>query len=86
MSSAFFIVGFCIFGLYVYFLFWSIFYNNKKQREENRTDYYERNLVDNMDMDGHGNYGRIPNKPRQKAPKRKQGSQSRMKNYSRKFK
>ena len=62
MSTAFFIVGFCIFGLYVYFLIWSIFYNNKKQRQENRTDYYTRNLVDDVDMDGHGNYGRIPNK------------------------
>ena len=82
MSGAFFIVGFCIFALYVYFLVWSIFYNNKKQREENSYDYYSRNLVDNFDMDGHGNYGRFPNK----TPKRKSGSQSRMKNYSRKFK
>jgi len=82
MSGAFFIVGFCIFALYVYFLVWSIFYNNKKQREENSYDYYSRNLVDNLDIDGHGNYGRFPNK----APKRKKGSQSRMKDYSRKFK
>ena len=82
MSGAFFIVGFCIFALYVYFLVWSIFYNNKKQREENSYDYYSRNLVDNFDMDGHGNYGRFLNK----TPKRKPGSQSRMKNYSRKFK
>jgi hypothetical protein len=86
MSSTFFIVGFCIFALYVYLLVWNIFYNSKKQREENGYDYYSRNLVDNMDMDGHGNYGRFPTKPRQKAPKRKKGSQSRMKNYSRKFK
>lgn len=86
MSIAFFIVGFCIFSLYVYFLIWNIFHSNKKQREENYPDYYTRNLVDNVDMDGHGNYGRIPNNPRKRAPKRKQGSQSRMKNYSRKFK
>jgi len=45
MSGAFFIVGFCIFGLYVYFLIWSIFYNNKKQREETNTEYYKRTYI-----------------------------------------
>ena len=60
MSVAFFIVGFCIFALYVYFLIWSIYYSNKKQREENGYSYYSRNLVDNIDMDGQGNYGRFP--------------------------
>jgi hypothetical protein len=90
MSSAFFIIGFCIFSLYVYFLMWNIFYSSKKQREEgNGTQrYYERHQPDSLDTDGMGNYGRFPNKPvkRSKAPKRKTGSQSRMKNYSRKFK
>jgi hypothetical protein len=32
-------------------------------------------------MDGMGNQGRFKYTPRPKAPKRKQGSQSRMKNY-----
>lgn len=30
-----FIVGFVIFSLYMYVMIWSIFYNSKKQREEN---------------------------------------------------
>ena len=30
-----FIVGFIIFSLYMYVTIWSIFYNSKKQREEN---------------------------------------------------
>ena len=70
MSSAFFIIGFCIFSLYIYFLMWNIFYSSKKQREEgNGTQrYYEREYV-------------AP-----KSPKRKKGSQSRQKNYTRKFK
>ena len=38
------------------------------------------------DYDGMGNQGRFPYTPRTKAPKRKKGSQSRMKDYSRKFK
>lgn len=85
MSIAFFIVGFCIFSLYVYFLIWNIFTSNKKQREENYPGYYERQFkVDNIDMDGHGNYGRFPSDS--KPEKRKKGSQSRRKDYSRKFK
>tara|TARA_R100001463_G_scaffold17250_4_gene44304 strand:- start:6579 stop:6800 length:222 start_codon:yes stop_codon:yes gene_type:complete len=66
MSTAFFIVGFCIFSLYVYFLIWNIFYQTKKQREEGNgtQEYYERNYIG------------------PKSPKRKKGSQSRKKNYS----
>jgi len=83
MSIVFFIVGFCIFSLYVYFLIWSIFYQNKRQREEgNGTQgYYERHQPDDIDMDGMGNQGRFNSSLRQKAPKRKKGSQSRQKNY-----
>ena len=45
-------------------------------------NYYSRhNMPDDMDYDGHGNYGRFPLNPYDKKPKRKKGSQSRMKNY-----
>ena len=88
MSLAFFIVGFCIFSLYIYFLIWNIFYQNKKQREEGNTHqgYYERHQPDDIDMDGMGNQGRFNSPIRQKSPKLKKGSQSRQKNYTRKFK
>lgn len=56
MSFGFFIVGFVIFSIYVFFLINTIFTQNKKQREENYPN------VDIVDMDGMGNYGRIPNK------------------------
>ena len=55
MSGGFFIVGGIIFSFYVYFLIWNIFTSNKKQRQENYP-----NLVDRMDMDGSGNWGRFP--------------------------
>tara|TARA_B100000497_G_C7412022_1_gene259664 strand:- start:182 stop:427 length:246 start_codon:yes stop_codon:yes gene_type:complete len=42
MSIAMFIVGGCIFSVYVYFLIWNIFYNSKKNREENYPGYYAR--------------------------------------------
>lgn len=61
MSLAMFIVGFCIFSAYVYFLIWNIFYNSKKNREENYPGYYTRHgQVDNIDGDGIGNQGRFP--------------------------
>jgi hypothetical protein len=70
MSIAFFIVGGVIFSIYVYFLIWNIFTSNRKQREENYYGYYQRHgMVDNMDMDGHGNYGRFV--PEKKVVKRK---------------
>jgi|TARA_B100001093_G_scaffold456241_1_gene467081 hypothetical protein len=84
MSFAFFIVGAAIFSLYVWFTLWMIFDQNKKQREEgNGTQgYYERHQPDSIDLDGMGDQGRIPYRPRVKAVKRKKGSQSRMKNYN----
>ena len=84
MSPLFFIVGFCIFSLYIYFTMWIIFDQNKKQREEgNGTQgYYERHQPDAIDMDGMGNQGRFKYTPKPKAKKRKVGSQSRMKNYN----
>ena len=66
MSIGFFIVGFIIFSVYVYFLIWNIFTSNKKQREENYP-----NKVDTLDMDGHGNYGRFPSEKPKKGKSRK---------------
>lgn len=57
MSYTFFLVGGVIFAIYIWFTIWIIFSQNKKQREE---DY--PSIADSMDVDGHGNYGRIPNK------------------------
>tara|TARA_A200000159_G_C7104873_1_gene248163 strand:+ start:340 stop:504 length:165 start_codon:yes stop_codon:yes gene_type:complete len=46
MNIAMFIVGFFIFVTYMILLCWNIFYNSKKQREENYPnldkDYYNR--------------------------------------------
>ena len=39
MSIAMFIVGFCIFVAYVGFLIWNIFYNARKNKEENYPGY-----------------------------------------------
>jgi len=50
-----FVIGFIIFSGYVYFLIWNIYYSSRKQKEENYPD-----LVDDMDMDGMGNFSRFP--------------------------
>jgi len=64
-----FIVGTVIFGAYMYFLIWNIFYSAKKQREENYPGLtgIEDDIVD---YDGMGNYGRFPNSE-MPIPKRK---------------
>jgi len=50
MNVAMFIVGFCIFAVYVGFLMWNIFYNHNKNREENYPGYYSRHgQVDNIE-------------------------------------
>jgi len=53
-----FIVGTVIFGVYLYFLIWNIFYSAKKQREENYPSL--TGMGDPVDYDGIGNYGRFP--------------------------
>jgi len=53
-----FIVGTVIFGVYLYFLVWNIFYSAKKQREENYPSL--TGMGDPVDYDGIGNYGRFP--------------------------
>jgi len=45
MNVAMFIVGFCIFAVYVGFLMWNIFYNHRKNREENYPGYYSRHTL-----------------------------------------
>lgn len=57
MSYTFFIVGAIIFIAYALLLFWIIFDQSRKQRAEGNGTVF-----DEVDMDGHGNYGRIPNK------------------------
>ena len=83
LGWGFFFMGALFFSLYVWFTLWMIFDQNKKQSEEgNGTQgYYERHQPDDIDMDGIGNQGRFNYRPKPKAKKRKQGSQSRKKNY-----
>jgi len=67
MSLGFFFIGAVIFAIYVWFTLWIIVDQNKKQREEN----YPTQVVDNFDMDGHGNYGRFPSEKKVKKGTRK---------------
>ena len=60
MSITMFIVGFVIFGIYLYFLIWNIYYSSRKQREENYPDLTGMGEVDAVDMDGMGNFSRFP--------------------------
>lgn len=59
MSPVMFIVGAVIFGVYMYFLIWNIFYSARKQREENYPGLTGMG-DDVVDYDGMGNYGRFP--------------------------
>jgi len=56
MSIEMFIIGLIIFIIYVYFLIWNIFYNTKKQRQEN--NYNKPHDV--LDSDGMGDFSRFP--------------------------
>ena len=82
-----FFVGFFIFAIYVYALLRAIYWGHNSQKEDRLNDpelrnYYARyDTPDNIDYDGHGNYGRFPDNPYEKKSKKKKGSQSRMKNY-----
>ena len=61
MSLVFFGVGFILFSIYLILLILNIIYNSKKEKEEN---YPNINITENnnIDMDGIGNQGRVPNK------------------------
>lgn len=88
MSPVMFIVGSIIFAAYLYFLIWNIFYNAKKNKEENYPgDYYNRHKqpqnphTDMIDMDGMGNFSRFPStepKPRKRPKKNKTKTKERV--------
>ena len=59
-----FIVGFVIFGIYLYLTIWNIFYSSKKQREENYPNLDGMGNV--VDYDGIGNQGRFVIEPQKK--------------------
>ena len=77
MSLTFFIVGGVIFALYIYLTVWSIFYNSRKQQEENYPN------LDGMgqSIDYDGTYYERYHTRYKKRPKTKKGSQSRKKKY-----
>ena len=80
-----FVIGLIIFIGYMYALLKAIYWGHNSQKQDMLNDpelrnYYSRHgMPDQMDYDGHGNWGRFPNNPYKK--KKKKGSQSRMKNY-----
>ena len=57
MSLTMFIVGFVIFAAYIYFTVWSIFYNSRKQQEENYPNL--SGMGETIDYDGMGNFSRF---------------------------
>jgi len=79
MTTTMFIVGLCIFVVYLYALLRAIHWGHTSQRDEFMQDpemrnYYSRHgMPDNMDYDGMGNYGRFPDTemPSPKRRKRK---------------
>ena len=69
MSTTMFIVGFIIFALYIYLTVWSIFYNSRKQQEENYPNL--TGMGETIDYDGMGNFSRFPKERKKKRYKRK---------------
>lgn len=65
MSIGFFIVGAVIFAVYVYLMVWSIFYNNRKQQEENYPNL--TGMGETIDYDGMGNFSRFPTERQMKS-------------------
>jgi len=66
MMAVMFLIGFIIFGLYLFGLLYAIYWGHSSQREEMENDpelrnYYSRhNNGMDMDYDGIGNQGRVP--------------------------
>jgi hypothetical protein len=60
MSLVFFGVGFLLFSIYLIFLIWNLLYNVNKKKDKNNPNLGTSNS-DNIDLDGIGNQGRIPN-------------------------
>ena len=67
-----FLIGGIIFAGYIFGLLKAIMWGHKSQEEERLNDpelrnYYSRhNMPDDIDYDGHGNWGRFPNNPYEK--------------------
>ena len=57
MSILFFVIGFVIFSIYLFFFIWNISNNSKKRLGKNYTNIEDDNPVD---YDGGGNWGRFP--------------------------
>lgn len=53
-----FVVGFVIFAAYIYLTVWSIFYNSRKQQEENYPNL--TGMGETIDYDGMGDFSRFP--------------------------
>ena len=61
MTVGIFIFGCIVFGLYVFGYLYMIWWANDSQRRAMRRDDIRDGIVsDEMDMDGHGNWGRFP--------------------------
>jgi hypothetical protein len=60
MSLIFFGVGFLLFSIYLIFLIWNLLYNVNKKKDKNNPNLGTSNS-DNIDLDGIGNQGRVPN-------------------------
>lgn len=58
MSVTMFVVGFVIFAAYIYLTVWSIFYNSRKQQEENYPNL--TGMGETIDYDGMGDFSRFP--------------------------
>ena len=63
-----FVVGFVIFAAYIYLTVWSIFYNSRKQQEENYPNL--TGMGETIDYDGMGNFSRFPAERTRKNAKR----------------
>ena len=60
MSLVFFGVGFLLFSIYLIFFIWNLLYNVNKKKDKNNPNLGTSNS-DNIDLDGIGNQGRVPN-------------------------
>ena len=77
---AMFIIGFVIFAVYLYALLRAIYWGHNSQNQDMLNDPELRNYYSRHNMPDN-NYGRFPPNPYDKKPKKKKGSQSRVKNY-----
>lgn len=58
MSIGFYIVGFIIFSVYIFFTMWNIFHSNKKQAEENYPNLNKKRDSNDLEVENDpGNEG-----------------------------